>query len=154
MWSAIRWIVLRLIALRWFFKLGWLGLLVPIAMILKVIGLPLLAVLSVIALPLLALLFLFGLPIFLVLAVGGLIMGALAFLLVIGVAALKFALFVVLPIWLVWMISSKLLSVVCRRRGDDPGTSSRPAGDAPPPRPAQPDASADATDAMDGIDPA
>src|SRR6185437_4241734 len=116
MWSAIRWIVLRLIALRWFFKLGWLGLLVPIAMILKVIGLPLLAVLSVIAL-----LFLFGLPIFLVLAVGGLIMGALAFLLVIGVAALKFALFVVLPIWLVWMISSKLLSVVCRRRGDDPG---------------------------------
>src|SRR6185437_13480778 len=131
MWSAIRWIVLRLIALRWFFKLGWLGLLVPIAMILKVIGLPLLAVLSVIALPLLALLFLFGLPIFLVLAVGGLIMGALAFLLVIGVAALKFALFVVLPIWLVWMISSKLLSVVCHRRdGCDgrhrPGLNHRP----------------------------
>lgn len=150
MWSAIRWIALRLIALRWFFKLGWLGLLVPIAMILKVIGLPLLAVLSVVALPILALLFLFGLPIFLVLAVGGLIMGGLAVLLVIGVAALKFALFVVLPIWLVWMVAGKLTSMVCRRRGDDPGTASRPMSDTPPP-PARPDAS---TDAMDGIDPA
>jgi hypothetical protein len=121
MWSAIRWIVLRLVALRWFFKLGWLGVLVPIAMILKVIGLPLLAVLAVVALPLLALLLLFGLPIFLVLAFGGMIMGALAFLLMIGVAALKFALFVVLPIWLVWMVASKIASMVCRRRGGDPG---------------------------------
>jgi hypothetical protein len=74
------------------------------------------------------------------------IMGALAFLLVIGAAALKFALFVVLPIWLVWMFASKIASMVCRRRGDDPGGTTRPSNSStPPPAPA---------DSMDGIDPA
>ena len=44
MWSAIRWLVLRFAALRWLFKLGGLGLLLPIALLLKTIGLPLLAI--------------------------------------------------------------------------------------------------------------
>ena len=46
MWSAIRWLVLRLAAIRWLFKLGGLAFLIPIVMLLKAIGLPLLAVLS------------------------------------------------------------------------------------------------------------
>ena len=71
MWSAIRWMVLRLAAIRWLFKLGWLGMLVPIVLLLKTIGLPLLGILSVVAIPLLILLFLFGLPIILVLVFGG-----------------------------------------------------------------------------------
>lgn len=152
MWSAIRWIVLRLIALRWFFKLGWLGALIPIAMILKVIGLPLLAILSVVALPILALLLLFGLPIFLVLAVGGLFMGAIACLLLLSVVALKLAIFVVLPIWLVWMVVSKVFSICSRGRGNDPGTPG-PASDTP--RGTAPDTAPGAsTDSMDGMDPA
>ena len=77
MWSAIRWIVLRFAAIRWLFKLGWLGTLIPIVLLLKTIGLPLLAILSIVAIPLLILLFLFGLPIILVLVFGGLVMGAL-----------------------------------------------------------------------------
>jgi hypothetical protein len=126
MWAAIRWIALRLIALRWFFKLGWLGLLVPIAMLLKVIGLPLLAVLLIVGLPLLILLVLFGLPIFLVLLVAGLALGALAFVLTIGVAAIKIGLFVVLPVWLVWMIASKLFAWISGRNGDDSGPPKSP----------------------------
>src|SRR5215475_5530964 len=79
MWSVIRWLVLRIAAIRWLFKLGWLGALIPIALLLKSIGLPLLGILIIVGLPLLVLLFLFGLPIFLVLAVGGLFVGAFFF---------------------------------------------------------------------------
>lgn len=108
MWSMLSGLLLRIAALRWLFKLGGLGLLIPIAFVLKMIGLPLLMVLCVLALPILALLFIFGLPIFLVLIVGGMLMGLLGVVLSIGMAALKIGLFVVLPIWLVWALASKL----------------------------------------------
>lgn len=121
MWSAIRWLALRLVALRWFFKLGWFALLFPIAMLLKVIGLPLLAVLSIVALPVLFLLLLFGLPIFLVVIFSGIVMGAIGFVLTIGIAAIKLGLFIVLPAWLIWMLVSKLCSRRSPRPGDDPG---------------------------------
>jgi hypothetical protein len=126
MWSAIRWLVLRIVAARWLFKLSGLGLLVPIALLLKAIGLPVLAVLSVLAFPILILLFLFGLPIFLVLAVGGLFMGMLAMVLMIGIAAIKIGLFIVLPIWLIWKVGSKLFGWAFRRGngGSGPTTSS------------------------------
>lgn len=119
MWSAIRWLVLRLVAARWLFKLSGLALLIPIAMLLKTIGLPLLGVLSVLALPVLILLFVFGLPIFLVLVVGGLFMGLVGVVLTIGLAAIKIGVFIVLPVWLVWMLFSKLF-----RRGG--GTNGGP----------------------------
>lgn len=105
MWSALQWLVVRVAAIRWLFKLGWLGLLVPIVLALKAIGLPILAVLSIAAVPLLILLVLFGFPIFLVLIFGGLIMGFLSFLLTVGLAALKIGIFVVLPIWLMWKLA-------------------------------------------------
>jgi len=126
MWSAIRWLVLRLVAARWLFKLSGLALLVPIALLLKTIGLPLLGVLAILAFPILILLFVFGLPIFLVLLVGGLFMGMLGMVLTIGVAAIKIGLFIVLPAWLVWTLFSKLF---CRGGGKN-GDTSKP--DTPP----------------------
>ena len=145
MWAAIRWLVLRLAAVRWVFKLGGFVLLVPLAFLLKIIGLPLLAVLSVVGLPILFLLLVFGLPVFMVLLVGGLLMGALGALLSIGVAALKIGLFVVLPIWLVWMLGTKLYYWIFGRgnggkgnggHGGTTGTSSTSTPPPPPPPPA------------------
>lgn len=102
-------LVVRLAALRWAIKtlLGF-GLLVPVAMVLKVVGLPILAVLGIVAMPVLFVLFLFGLPIFLVLIVGGLLLGGLFFLLSIGMFAFKIFLFVVLPICLIWALGGAI----------------------------------------------
>lgn len=110
-------LVVRLAAIRWALKtLVGLGVLVPLAMILKVIGLPVLAVLSVLAMPVLFVLFLFGLPIFLVLLVGGLLLGGLAFLLTIGMFAFKIFIFVILPIWVIWTIAGWLLRLIRPKR--------------------------------------
>jgi len=151
MWSAIRWLVLRLVAARWLFKLGGLAFLVPIALLLKTIGLPILGVLGVLAFPILVLLFLFGLPIFLVLLFGSLFIGMLGMVLTLGLAAIKIGLFIVLPAWLVW----KLFTNVFRRGGDSHdgtnggSTKSDTSSDAS----TNPSSSA-AADPIDGIDPA
>lgn len=139
MWAMISSVLLRIAALRWLFKLGGLGLLVPIAFLLKMIGLPVLLVLAVIAIPMLMLLFVFGLPIFLVLIVGGMAVGLLGVVLTIGVVALKAAIFIVLPVWAIW----KLASMLFRRGGDDPGA----------PRPNASPRPAPATDPLEGLDP-
>jgi hypothetical protein len=143
MWSAIRWLVLRIVAARWLFKLSGLGLLVPLALLLKAIGLPLLGVLSVLAFPLLILLFLFGLPIFLVLVVGGLFMGMLAMVLMVGVVALKIGLFIVLPIWLFWKLGSKLFGRGRGKGGKTNGSTTTDSSTGPAP-----------SDPLDGVDPA
>ena len=93
MWSLLKWLALRLGVLRWLFKVLGLAVFLPLAFLLKTIGLPVLIVLGVLALPVLFLLFLFGLPLFLVLLVGGLVMGALFAALAFGLLALKFAVF-------------------------------------------------------------
>ena len=106
-------LVVRLAAIRWAFKtLVGLGVLVPVAFILKVVGLPVLAVLSVLALPVLFVLFLFGLPVFLVLIVGAVLMAGLFFMLTLGMIALKIFLFVVLPIWLIWKVAGWLMRLI------------------------------------------
>ena len=128
MWSAIRWLVLRIAAIRWLFKLGGLAFLLPLALLLKTIGLPLLAVLGVLAIPVLIILFLFGLPIFLVLIAGSMLMGLIGVVLTIGIAALKFGLFIVLPIWLLWKLGGKMSCWIFKRRDDD----TPPNGSAPP----------------------
>jgi hypothetical protein len=113
-WSLIKWLVMKLAIVRWLMKvLGGLAVLLPIAALLKTIGLPVLIVLAILALPIFFLLFLFGLPIFLVLLFGSLAMGALFAILSFGLLALKFAVFVVLPIWLLWRLVAWL-----RRRND------------------------------------
>src|SRR5258708_547197 len=109
MFATIAAIALRLAAIRWAIKsFVGLGLLVPLAFVLKLIGLPVLIVLGVLAAPVMFVLFLFGLPIFLVLIVAGLLMACLFFALTIGLVALKIFLFVVLPIWLVWTAATFL----------------------------------------------
>ena len=117
MLSTITALVVRLAAIRWAFKtLVGLGVLVPVAFILKVVGLPILAVLSVLALPVLFVLFLFGLPVFLVLIVGAMLMAGLFFMLTIGMVALKIFLFVVLPIWLIWKVAGWLFRLIRPRQ--------------------------------------
>ena len=131
MWSAIRWLVLRLAAVRWLFKLGWLGMLVPVAFILKAIGLPVLMVLGIVALPILLLLLFFGLPLFMVFIGGGLLMGLLGVVLSIGLVALKIGLFVVLPVWLMFKLA-RMIGRACRRKPDG-GTGEGPSTAPPPP---------------------
>ena len=117
MLSLLKWLVMRLAIARWIFKvLGFLAFL-PIAFLLKAIGLPILIILAVLALPVFVVLFILGLPIILVLVVGGLAMGAIFAALSLGLLALKFAIFVVLPVFLLW----KLASWIFRgRRGTAP----------------------------------
>lgn len=144
MWSAIQWLVVRVAAIRWLFKLGWLGALIPVVMLLKAIGLPVVIVLAIVAIPALFLLLLFGLPIFLVLIFGGLLIGFLGFVLTIGVAALKFAIFVVLPIWLIWKVSCGLFRWVFKRKDDGPASD-----DVPPASDSTAGPSSDGSDAID-----
>lgn len=120
-WSLIKWLAMRIAPLRWLFKIAGMAIFVPIALLLKTIGLPLLLILGVLALPILFFLFLFGLPIFLVLAAGGAIIGLLFAILSVGLVAIKIALVVVLPIWLIWKIVSWIF---CRRKNG--GTDTRP----------------------------
>jgi len=126
MWSAIRWLVLRLAAIRWLFKLGWLGALIPIALLLKTVGLPILGVLGIVAIPALIILFLFGLPVFLVLGFGGLFVGLLGVGLVLGLVALKFFIFVVLPLWLVWKLAKTVWCWTFKRGGSSPDGPTTP----------------------------
>jgi hypothetical protein len=131
MWSAIRWLVLRIAAIRWLFKLGGLAFLLPIALLLKTIGLPILMVLGVLAIPVLLLLFLFGLPIFLVFIFGSMLMGLIGMVLTIGIAALKFGLFVVLHIWLAWSLGKKLWNWGKKGGGDATASDSAPPSSGP-----------------------
>ena len=113
MFATITSLVVRLAAIRWAIKtLVGVGVLVPVAMLLKFVGLPILAVLGVLAAPVLFVLFLLGLPVFLVLIVGAMLLAGLFFLLTIGMVAFKIFLFVVLPIWLIWKLAGFLLRLV------------------------------------------
>lgn len=116
MLAFITGLVMRLAALRWLLKLSGLALLLPIAAILKVVGIPLLLILMIVGMPVLILLFLFGLPIFAVLFFGGIVIALFGVVLTIGLAALKIALFVVLPVWLMWKLASMVFGW---GRGDD-----------------------------------
>ena len=108
--AAITALVVRLAAIRWAIKtLVGVGVLVPVAMILKVVGLPILAILGVLAMPVLFVLFILGLPVFLVLIVGAMLLAGVFFLLTLGVVAFKIFLFVVLPIWLIWKVAGWLM---------------------------------------------
>lgn len=161
MWSVIRWLVMRLAMLRWLYKLGGLAFLLPLAMFLKAVGLPLLIILGVIAIPVVLLLLLFGLPIFLVMIFGSMVVGFLGFVLTIGMVAVKIALFVVLPIWLIWTICSKTYAWSCKRGGGGSGDSGGPGdtggygGPGPTSAPTDPTTSttdSPGTSAADGFD--
>ncbi len=124
MWSAIRWLLLRIAAIRLVFKLGWLGLLIPIAFVLKAIGLPVLLILLVLALPILLMFFVFGLPVFLVFVAGSAFMGLVSFVLTLSIAVLKIGLFIVLPIWFAFAVGPRIARWF--RGGDKPNEPPAP----------------------------
>jgi hypothetical protein len=135
-WSLIKMVLIRIAAIRLVYRLFGGLLLVPLAFLLKFVGLPVLIVLSIIALPLMFALFAIGLPVFLVLLMGSALLWLLGFALSIGAVALKFAVLVVLPVWLIWKFVG---AVRCRRRS---GGSAR--------APAEPDLDAGAGAAATG----
>jgi hypothetical protein len=108
MWSIIKAILMRFGMLRALIAvLGSLAALLPIAIaLIKLVGLPLLVVMFVLGLPLLLVLALFGFPFIAVLAIAGVVMGTVFAVITLGIIALKFFLFVVLPIWLAWRLAS------------------------------------------------
>ena len=119
MWSIIKWLAMRFAPVRWLFKVFGMALFVPLALLLKTIGLPVLIVLGVLALPILFLLFVFGLPIMFVLLAGGALMGLLFAVLSVGLVVVKLAIVIGLPIYLMWKLFSWLFGRR-RRNGDTP----------------------------------
>ncbi|HEY5544446.1 MAG TPA: hypothetical protein VIK50_00175 [Gemmatimonadaceae bacterium] len=114
MWSFItslltKWALLKLL-LKTFGSLGWL---IPVAFILKFIGLPVLAVLALLALPVFIILAIVGLPIMFVVVAGILLLVGFFALLSIGVAVLKIAIPILLVYWLLrwWFRNGKKSSI-------------------------------------------
>ena len=106
------WLLLKGLALR--FVIGrtvggmlatLLLLLVPIAGVLKVVGLPLLMVLGVLGAPVFLLLGVIGLPILFVLAFGAILLLLVGVMLTVGLFAIKIVLPIALVIWFVrWIL--------------------------------------------------
>ena len=110
----VRWMMLRYL----FGALGGLLALWPVAWLLKVIGIPLLIVLLILGVPLIILLAAIGLPALAVMAVGGMILGLLGLVLSVGMVVVKIAIFVVLPIMLVWWLFRWLMDTGKKRGGE------------------------------------
>ena len=106
MWTLIKGLLLKVAMLKWLLKsLGSLGILVPIAFVLKMVGLPVLMVLAVLALPILIMLALFGMPFILVFLLGGALMAILSAVLTFGIMALKIIVPIVLLVWVLrWVM--------------------------------------------------
>lgn len=119
MWAILKSLLTQLAIWKLLLKsLGSLAWLLPLAFILKAIGLPVLMLLAVLALPLLLLLFVIGLPIILVIMMGGALLSLTMVVLSIGVAALKIA----LPIALIWIV----LRWLFKSRDDKPPMAEPP----------------------------
>ena len=108
MWSLISSLLAKYALLKVLLKtLGSLGLLVPLAFLLKVIGLPILIILGIIAAPVFIVLAIIGLPLMFILVIGCMILAAVFALLSIGFAVLKIAIPIILSYWLLrWWFSN------------------------------------------------
>jgi hypothetical protein len=114
MWSFITSLLTKWALLKLLLKtLGSLGWLIPVAFILKFIGLPVLAVLALLALPVFIILAIVGLPIMFVFVAGILLLVGFFALLSIGVAVLKIAIPILLVYWLLrwWFRNGKKTSI-------------------------------------------
>jgi hypothetical protein len=108
MWSLLSSLLAKYALLKVLLKtLGSLGLLVPLAFLLKLIGLPILIILTILAAPVLIVLAIIGLPLMFVLVIGGMILAGIFALLSIGFAVLKIAIPIILVYWLLrWWFNS------------------------------------------------
>ena len=109
------WTVLKAVALRFAIGRTFGGMLatlfflmVPIAGVLKVVGLPILIVLGIVGAPLFLLLAAIGLPVLVVVGFGAVLLLLVGLLLTLGLIALKIALPIILIVWLVkWIFGRK-----------------------------------------------
>ncbi|MFN8572245.1 MAG: hypothetical protein U0132_09315 [Gemmatimonadaceae bacterium] len=124
MWALLKSLLAKWAVFKVLLKaLGSLAWLIPIAFILKAIGIPMLVLLLILAAPILLVLAVIGLPILLVFVVGGFLLSILFTILSVGFAALKIVLPIVLVVWVVnWLLTT--------RKGDTPPLQDAP--DAPP----------------------
>jgi hypothetical protein len=129
MWSILKAVLIKIGMLRGLIAvLGSLAAVLPLAIaLIKLVGLPLLIVMFVLGLPLLLVLFLFGFPVIAVLAIAGVVMGMAFAVITVGMVALKFFLFVVLPIWLAWKVASWVWRSGGERREPERPTSAEAA---------------------------
>jgi hypothetical protein len=101
MWSLITSLLAKLALFKLLLKtLGSLGWLLPVAFLLKFIGLPVLAVLAILALPVFLVLAIVGLPIMFVIVAGIMLLVGFFALLSIGLLALKIVIPILLIYWL------------------------------------------------------
>jgi hypothetical protein len=114
MWVLIQSLLTKYALFKLLLKsLGSLAWLLPIAFILKVVGLPILAVLAILALPVFIILAIVGLPIMFVFIAGILLLVGFFALLSFGIMVLKIAIPVLLVYWLYrwWSRSGKKNSI-------------------------------------------
>ena len=108
MWALLKSLLLKWTLIKAILRaLGSLGWLLPLAMLLKAIGLPLLIVLAVLALPLIVVLVVIGLPLVFVVLVGGALLSFALWVASMGLLALKIAIPIVLVVWLLRWLSSR-----------------------------------------------
>ena len=113
MWVMLKYLIARIALLRWILgSTGSLGILIPLVLLLKAIGLPALMVIAVLALPVLLVLLLIGLPIFMVLILGAVLLGIAWLVFTVGLVVIKPLLFVALPMmvfgyFLWWLFSGR-----------------------------------------------
>jgi hypothetical protein len=102
MWSLITSLLAKLALLKLLLKtLGSLGWLVPIAFVLKLVGLPVLIVLAILAAPIFIILAIIGLPIMFVIVAGVMLLVGFFFILSMGLLVLKIAIPILIVYWLI-----------------------------------------------------
>ncbi len=106
MWTLIAKILEKWALFKVLRGLGLLAWLIPVALVLKAIGLPLLILLAILAVPILIVLAVLGLPLLLIAVVGGAMLMILGWIVSLGMIALKLALPAILIYWVIkWMLS-------------------------------------------------
>jgi hypothetical protein len=102
MWSLITSLLAKVALLKLLLKtLGSLGWLLPIAFVLKLVGLPVLIVLAILAAPIFIILAIIGLPIMFVIIAGVLLLVGFFFILSMGLLVLKIAIPILIVYWLI-----------------------------------------------------
>lgn len=101
MWSLITSLLAKWALFKLLLKtLGSMAWLIPVAFILKLVGLPVLIVLAILAAPVFIILAIIGLPIMFVVIAGVLLLVGFFFLLSMGLLVLKIAIPIILIYWL------------------------------------------------------